>query len=55
MHITLISACERRAVKRSRAILDSYAIRTGVRSWATPITLEGLRELRGLLDRKSVV
>lgn len=49
MHITLISACERRAVKRSRAILDSYAIRTGVRSWSTPITLEGLRELRGLL------
>lgn len=49
MHVTLISACERRAVKRSRAILDSYAIRTGVRSWATPITLEGLRELRGLL------
>ena len=49
MHITLISACERRAVKRSRAILDSYAIRTGMRSWATPITLEGLRELRGLL------
>ncbi len=49
MHILLISACERRAVKRSRAILDSYAIRTGFRSWATPITLEGLRELRGLL------
>lgn len=49
MHITLISACERRAVKRSRAILDSYAIRTGIRSWATPITLEGLQELRGLL------
>ncbi|HRQ14445.1 MAG TPA: type I-F CRISPR-associated helicase Cas3 [Promineifilum sp.] len=49
MHITLISACERRAVKRSRAILDSYAIRTGIRSWATPITLEGLRELHGLL------
>lgn len=49
MHITLISACERRAVKRSRAILDSYAIRTGIRSWATPITLEGLRELHGFL------
>lgn len=49
MHVTLISDCQRRAVKRSRAILDSYAIRTGVRSWATPITLEGLRELRGLL------
>jgi len=49
MHITLISACERRAVKRSRAILDSYAIRTGIRSWATPITLEGMQELRALL------
>lgn len=49
MHVTLISACERRAVKRSRAVLDSYAIRTGERSWATPITLEGLRELRSLL------
>lgn len=49
MHITLISACQRRAVKRSRAVLDSYAIRTGERSWATPITLEGLRELRALL------
>lgn len=48
MHITLISACERRAVKRSRAILDSYTIRTGIRSWAT-ITLEGLRELHGFL------
>ncbi len=51
MHITLISACERRAIKRSNALLDSYAIRTGERSWQTPITTEAMRELRAALRR----
>lgn len=51
MHIFLISACEKRALKRSRAILDSYALRAGERAWATPITLEGLQELRVALKR----
>jgi len=49
MHIILISACEKRALKKTRAILDSFAIRTGSRSWATPITLEGMREIRTAL------
>ena len=53
MHIVLVSACERRALKRSRAVLDSYALRTGERSWATPITLEGMNELRTLLKRSA--
>lgn len=51
MHITLISACERRAIRRSNAILDSYAIRTGEKSWQTPITTEAMRELRAALRR----
>jgi CRISPR-associated endonuclease/helicase Cas3 len=51
MHITLISACERRAIRRSNAILDSYAIRTGEKSWHTPITTEAMRELRAALRR----
>lgn len=51
MHVVLISACEKRALKRSRAILDSYALRAGERAWATPITLEGLQELRAALKR----
>lgn len=51
MHIMLISACEKRALKKTRAVLDSYALRTGDRSWATPIALEGLRELRAALKR----
>lgn len=51
MHIVLVSACEKRALKKTRAVLDSYAIRTGVRSWTTPITMEGLQELRAALKR----
>ena len=53
MHVVLISACEKRALKRSRAILDSYALRAGERAWASPITLEGLQELRAALKRSA--
>ena len=29
MHVIFISACQKRAIPRSRAILDSYALRRG--------------------------
>ena len=51
MHIVLVSACEKRALKRTRAILDSYALRTGPSSWGTPITQEALKELHAALKR----
>lgn len=51
MHIVLISACEKRALKRSRALLDSYALRAGERTWASAMTAEGLQELRAALKR----
>lgn len=51
MHVVLISACEKRAIKRTRAVLDSYAMRAGERTWVTPITQEGMQELRGMLRR----
>lgn len=51
MHVVLISACQKRAAKRSRALLDSYAIRSGESTWVSPITVEGLRELRAALKR----
>ena len=51
MHVMLISACEKRALKRSRAVIDSYAVRTGERTWASAMTVEGLRELRSALKR----
>lgn len=51
MHVIIVSACEKRAIKRTRAVVDSFALRTGPRTWATPITEEGLRELRRGLKR----
>ncbi|RMH09775.1 MAG: type I-F CRISPR-associated helicase Cas3 [Nitrospirae bacterium] len=53
MHILLISACQKKALKKTRTVLDSYAIRIGERTWATPITLEGMRELRAALKRSA--
>ena len=51
MHVLFVSACEKRALRRTRAVLDSYAIRTGASAWATPMTEEGLREVRAALKR----
>lgn len=51
MHVLLISACVKRSIKRTRAVLDSYALRTGDTSWASAITSEALCELRMALKR----
>lgn len=51
MHIVLISECTRRSISKTRKILDSYAIRVGVRTWMTPITSEGLAELHAALRK----
>ncbi|RYY78281.1 MAG: type I-F CRISPR-associated helicase Cas3 [Moraxellaceae bacterium] len=51
MHATFISACEKRAIKKTRAVLDSYAIRTGHTSWAAPMTMDGLKEIRAALKK----
>ena len=51
MHVLIISACEKRAIKKTRAILDSYAIRVGAQTWASAFTREGVSELRAALRR----
>ena len=51
MHTIFISACEKKALKKTRAVLDSYAIRTGQSSWQAPMTMEGLKEIRTALKR----
>lgn len=51
MHIVLISECARRSVSKTQRILDSYAIRAGIRTWITPITSEGLAELHAALRK----
>lgn len=51
MHTIFISACEKRALKKTRAVLDSYAIRTGQSSWQAPMTMDGLKEIRTALKK----
>ncbi|RZG86332.1 type I-F CRISPR-associated helicase Cas3f [Acinetobacter venetianus] len=51
MHVIFISACEKRALKKTRAILDSYAIRTGHTSWQAPMTEAALKEIRSALNK----
>ena len=53
MHVIFISACQKRAIPRSRAILDSYALRAGERCWMSPMTTEGLQEVRAALARSA--
>ena len=53
MHVIFISACQKRAIRRSRAILDSYALRAGERCWMSPMTTEGLQEVRAALARSA--
>lgn len=51
MHVVFISACEKRAIRRSRSVLDSYALRAGPATWVTPITVEALAEVHAALRR----
>jgi CRISPR-associated endonuclease/helicase Cas3 len=52
MMVTFISECEKKALKRTRRVLDAFANRIGSRSWQTVITEEGLQAVKKLL-RKS--
>lgn len=53
MHVTFISQCEKRAIKRTRSVLDSYANRVGNFTWITPITTETLTEIHVAIKRKA--
>jgi CRISPR-associated endonuclease/helicase Cas3 len=51
MHVVFVSACEKKARLRTRRVLDSYALRSGDGAWMTPITQQGLEEVRKLLRK----
>jgi CRISPR-associated endonuclease/helicase Cas3 len=53
MHVLIIDKSHGKARKRSQALLDSYALRTGDASWSTPITREAMLELRQALRRSA--
>ena len=52
MIVTLVSQCEKKALGRTRRILDAFANRIGDNVWQTAITEDGLKTVKQLL-RKS--
>lgn len=52
MMVTFVSECEKKALIRTRRVLDAFANRIGSRTWQTVITEEGLQAVKKLL-RKS--
>jgi len=51
MMVTFISQCEKKALKRTRRVLDSFANRIGDNTWQTIITQEGLNAVQKLLRK----
>jgi CRISPR-associated endonuclease/helicase Cas3 len=51
MMVTFVSQCEKKALKRTRRVLDSFAERIGDNTWQTIITKEGLDAVRKLLRK----
>ena len=51
MMVTFISQCEKKALKRTRRVLDAFADRIGDNTWQTVITLEGLNAVKKLLRK----
>ena len=51
MMVTFVSQCEKKALKRTRRVLDSFADRIGDNTWQTIISKEGLDAVRKLLRK----
>lgn len=49
MMVTFVSQCEKRALKRTRRVLDAFANRIGDNTWQTIITEDGLLAVKKLL------
>lgn len=51
MIVTFISQCEKKALQRTRLVLDAFANRIGHNTWQTVITEDGLVMVKKLLAR----
>ncbi|EIF44408.1 CRISPR-associated helicase Cas3 family [gamma proteobacterium BDW918] len=51
MMVTFISQCDKKAIARSRRVLDAFADRIGDNTWQTVITQEGLLAVKKLLRK----
>jgi CRISPR-associated endonuclease/helicase Cas3 len=53
MIVTFISQCEKKALARTRRVLDAFANRIGDNTWQTVITEEGLLAVKKLLRQSA--
>lgn len=51
MMVTFVSQCEKKALARTRRVLDAFADRIGDNTWQTVITQDGLLAVRKLLRK----
>lgn len=51
MIVTLISQCEKKALNKTRRVLDAFANRIGSNTWQTVITEQGLQAVKKLLRK----
>jgi CRISPR-associated endonuclease/helicase Cas3 len=51
MMVTFVSQCEKKALVRTRRVLDAFAERIGDRTWQTVMTEDGLVAVRSLLKK----
>ena len=51
MMVTFVSQCEKKALPKTRRVLDAFANRIGDRTWQTVITNEGLQAVKKLLRK----
>lgn len=51
MMVTFVSQCEKRALPRTRRVLDAFADRIGSTTWQTVITQDGLLAVKKLLRK----
>ena len=51
MMVTFVSQCEKKALNRTRRVLDAFADRIGDNTWQTVITQEGLLAVKKLLGK----
>ncbi len=51
MIVTFISQCEKKALNKTRRVLDAFANRIGSNTWQTVITNEGLNAVKKLLRK----
>lgn len=53
MMVLFVSQCEKKALKKTRRVLDAFADRIGDSTWQTVITEEGLQAVKKLLRQRA--